>query len=180
MFEIVLFQTFYSFYKILLQIKKRQNMLSIAKIYNKSLSKIIKIAKIVICEKAWYKGFGDIYYQHDIFIYEGDNMENIREFYGDTVIDESDYNEFDGEFKIELAYYKTRELEKMNDKRFGIEIVKKEIDGIKTKVEMKEFSGIVDTEEKVDSILEILRRNKVTPVAVCDVLEDMKVLWVTG
>ena len=45
-----------------------------------------------------------------------------------------------------------------------------------TKVETKEFSNIVDTEEKVNNILEILKRNKVTPVAVHDVLEDMNVL----
>ncbi len=103
-------------------------------------------------------------------------MKNIREFYGDTVIDKSDYNEFDGEFKIELTYYKTQELEMLDDKKFGIEIVKKETDGKKIKIETKEFENIVDTEEKVDNILEILKRNKVTPIAVNDVLEDMKVL----
>lgn len=60
MFEIKLFQTFYGFYKILLQIKKTLNLLSIVKTYNKSLSKIIKIAKIVVYKNAWYKGFCDI------------------------------------------------------------------------------------------------------------------------
>lgn len=51
-FEIKLFQTFYGFYKILLQIKKTLNLLSIVKTYNKSLSKIIKIAKIVVYKNA--------------------------------------------------------------------------------------------------------------------------------
>lgn len=60
MFEIKLFQTFYGFYKILLQIKKTLNLLSIVKTYNKSLSKIIKISKIVVYKNAWYKGFCDI------------------------------------------------------------------------------------------------------------------------
>lgn len=52
MFEIVLFQTFYSFYKILLQIKKTLNLLSIVKKYNKSLSKTIEIPKNVACKNA--------------------------------------------------------------------------------------------------------------------------------
>lgn len=105
-------------------------------------------------------------------------MKNLREFYGDTVIDKNDYNEFDGEFKIHLTYYKTQDCLNLDDKNvsYGMQVVKKQTDGKNMKVETKEFSNIVDTEEKVDSILEILKRNKVTPVAVRDVLEDMKVL----
>lgn len=52
MFEIVLFQTFYSFYKILLQIKKSLKMLSIVKKYNDSLSKTIEIPKILTYKNA--------------------------------------------------------------------------------------------------------------------------------
>lgn len=105
-------------------------------------------------------------------------MKNLREFYGDTVIDKNDYNEFDGEFKIHLTYYKTQDCLNLDDKNvsYGMQVVKKQTDGKNMKVETKEFSNIADTEEKVDSILEILKRNKVTPVAVRDVLEDMKVL----
>ncbi|MBO5005762.1 MAG: hypothetical protein J6D03_11250 [Clostridia bacterium] len=105
-------------------------------------------------------------------------MKNLREFYGDTIIDKNDYNEFDGEFKIHLTYYKTQDCLNLDDKNasYGMQVVKKQTDGNSMKVETKEFSNIVDTEEKVDNILEILKRNKVTPVAVRDVLEDMKVL----
>lgn len=105
-------------------------------------------------------------------------MKNLREFYGDTVIDKNDYNEFDSEFKIHLTYYKTQDCLNLDDKNvsYGMQVVKKQTDGKNMKVETKEFSNIVDTEEKVYSILEILKRNKVTPVAVRDVLEDMKVL----
>lgn len=52
MFEIDLFQTFYSFYKILLQIKKSLKMLSIVKRYNNSLSKTTEIAKNMACKNA--------------------------------------------------------------------------------------------------------------------------------
>ncbi len=52
MFEIDLFQTFYSFYKILLQIKKSLKMLSIVKKYNNSLSKTIEIPKNMACKNA--------------------------------------------------------------------------------------------------------------------------------
>ena len=106
-------------------------------------------------------------------------MKNLREFYGDTIIDKNDYNEFDGEFKIHLTYYKTQDCLNLDDKNvsYGMQVVKKQTEGNTMKVETKEFSNIVDTEEKVDNILEILKRNKVTPVAVRDVLEDMNILW---
>ena len=39
-------------------------------------------------------------------------MKDLREFYGDTVIDKSEYNELDVEYKIELEYYKTKKNEK--------------------------------------------------------------------
>lgn len=45
MFEIDLFQTFYSFNKLLLQIKKSLKMLSIVNKYDKLLSKTIEIPK---------------------------------------------------------------------------------------------------------------------------------------
>lgn len=106
-------------------------------------------------------------------------MKDLREFYGDTVIDKSEYNELDVEYKIELEYYKTKKNEKNSrnlkhkDELFGLEIIKKEIIGERTSIESKEFKNIVDTEEKVDKILEILITNKVTPICVNEVLEDL-------
>ena len=97
-------------------------------------------------------------------------MKDLREFYGDTVIDKSEYNELDVEYKIELEYYKTKKNEKNSrnlkhkDESFGLEIIKKEIIGERTSIESKEFKNIVDTEEKVD---------KVTPICVNEVLEDL-------
>lgn len=116
-----------------------------------------------------------IYSINMIFTNEGDKMENVRKFYGDTMIDRNDYNELDMEYKIELQYYKTQGniLESDKAQSYGIEIVKKEFSGSKTNIESREFFNIVDTEEKVDKILEILKVNKVTPVCVCDVLEDL-------
>ena len=60
MFEIDLFQTFYSFNKLLLQIKKSLKMLSIVNKYDKLLSKTIEIPKNMAYKNAWYKGFSDI------------------------------------------------------------------------------------------------------------------------
>ena len=106
-------------------------------------------------------------------------MKDLREFYGDTVIDKSEYNELDVEYKIELEYYKTKKNEKNSrnlkhkDESFGLEIIKKEIIGERTSIESKEFKNIVDTEEKVDKSLEILITNKVTPICVNEVLEDL-------
>ena len=104
-------------------------------------------------------------------------MINTKEFYGDTYIDKSDYNELDAEYKMELKYFKIKEHRNVqtdsNNKIYGIEIYKKEMKKEKTYTEKKVFNRISDCEENVDMILNILKKNKVTPVAVQDVLEDL-------
>lgn len=104
-------------------------------------------------------------------------MKNLREFYGETVIDNSDDNNFNIEFKIYLSYYKIQDCLNLNSEagRYGIQVVKKQNEGKVTKMETKEYCNIVDSEEKVNNILELLKRNKVTPIGVYDVLEDMQI-----
>mgnify|MGYP003292391655 CR=1 FL=1 len=61
-------------------------------------------------------------------------------------------------------------------KPIGIEVVKNELLNGVTYREIKTITHIGDDVKKVDSILEILCRNSVTPVCVADVLEDMKLI----
>ena len=81
-------------------------------------------------------------------------MKDLREFYGDTVIDKSEYNELDVEYKIELEYYKTKKFEiissflKHKDESFGLEIIKKEIIGEATKVPHLSYMGDCEIGEK--------------------------------
>lgn len=81
---------------------------------------------------------------------------------------------------VVVEYFRTEEEEtdeNYNPKKpLGIEVVKKEdIDGI-TYRETKLVKHIGNSAEKIDKILELLRRNSVTPICVADVLEDLRVI----
>ena len=97
-------------------------------------------------------------------------MKNIRKFYGEIVVkvEKIDYEKNFYEFIVE--YYK---IFHENSKKIGIEVIKKikiENDEI---IERKEVDDILDSEEKADKLLEILKRNKVTPIALKDVIDDL-------
>lgn len=60
-------------------------------------------------------------------------------------------------------------------KPYGIEVMKKQIiDGV-TYREIKTVRNISDSSEQVAKLLDILKRNSVTPITVADVLEDLSV-----
>ena len=90
-------------------------------------------------------------------------MKNIRKFYGDTIVklDNLDYKNCFNEFKVE--YYKTANLESENLK-YGIAVIKRIKIENNEITEKKEIDSFLDTEEKADKLLYILKRNKVTPV----------------
>ena len=101
-------------------------------------------------------------------------MKNLREFYGDTIIDKNDYNELDVQYKLELKYYKIHNLADNGiEKNYGIEVMKKEFNKNTIKEESEIFFNIANSEEQVDMILNVLSKNKVTPIGVLDVLDDI-------
>ncbi|MBR0278010.1 MAG: hypothetical protein IJQ50_06090 [Clostridia bacterium] len=62
------------------------------------------------------------------------------------------------------------------NKPFGIEVIKKQtIDGIIYR-EIKTVNHISENADRVNSLLNILHRNGVTPICVSDVLEDFKAI----
>ena len=88
-------------------------------------------------------------------------MNSIREFYGETTIDEKDSEELNLGEKIKLEYYKTISKLFINEGKetYGIGIVKK-----------CRNNG---EEKQTEKLLKILVDNKVTPIALDDVLTDL-------
>lgn len=77
------------------------------------------------------------------------------------------------EFPINLEYYKIcTHMPKNVEKPYGIGIVKTHEDSVETCVEKSEFSHIFSQEQEADKMLELLIKNKVTPVTLRDILED--------
>lgn len=98
-------------------------------------------------------------------------MRSLGIYYGDTLLDENESNN-----KIMLEYYRVEKTatRSINQKTFyGITIVKKEYkrDGIE--FEKNCIERISTNENKIGNIIETLKKNKVTPIALNDVLADL-------
>lgn len=102
-------------------------------------------------------------------------MNNIKELYGEAIIDSRDSEELNIGERIELEYYKT--ISKLfangNRETYGIGIVKKYKDTKNEKIESREINNILLEEKQTEKLLKILINNKVTPIALDDVLTDL-------
>ncbi len=99
-------------------------------------------------------------------------MKYIRKLYGKVTIKLDDFiNKYD-EFKVE--YYKIENyLAEPNSKKYGIEVLKIVEFENNQIIERKEIDNIFDNEEKIDKLLELLKRNKVTPISVEEIIADI-------
>lgn len=103
-------------------------------------------------------------------------MEYSKSFFGKTTIDSSDSEEIKADEKIELEYYKTNNLNRKDDKKYGIEVLKRDVKLDEYNIETKIVNNISNEENAISRLLEILMLNKVTPVSVDDVISDISVL----
>jgi len=103
-------------------------------------------------------------------------MKYLKKLYGTTSIDSTDYEESLENKKIELEYYttKNKSLFFKNINLYGIEVVEKYIKEEKVNVEKTIVNNIYRKEEDINKLLDILINNKVTPIAVKDVISDIK------
>ena len=103
-------------------------------------------------------------------------METIKEFYGGTSLDCNDVESIIRKGKIELKYYKiiSNHVGKKNKgMKYGIEVVKKSVSNNIVTEEKKEIFNCIEKEDVADRVLELLKVNKVSPINVVDVLEDL-------
>ena len=98
-------------------------------------------------------------------------MHGHTRIYGKTTIDQTDE---DGTHTIMLKYYKTK-LKKYSkdEKKYGVGVIKTEIGSNQINEEKQEFNKICSHKSEVENLLNILLRNKVTPISLKYVLEDM-------
>lgn len=76
-----------------------------------------------------------------------------------------------------MEYYKTipnnELLKNTNEVKYGIEVVKTSYIQDEVKIENKEMLGLTRDENIVNKILDILKRNEVTPISAGYVIEDL-------
>lgn len=104
-------------------------------------------------------------------------MLDLRKLYGKVTIEGEDfgYNQNPGQQeKIFLEYYKTKKAQTKNEKKYGIEVIKKEENKNGITREKTVENGLSNNEKVIDKLLEILIENKVTPITTKDVITDLK------
>lgn len=96
-------------------------------------------------------------------------------FFGGTFIKKEKLEEAGIQHPIKLEYYKIiNEDEFINqDKaKYGIKIVKTEYIENNVKTENKEITHLSNNEQRTNEVLEILKKNEVTPICVQDIICD--------
>lgn len=107
----------------------------------------------------------------------GKKVQNSRTYYGGTFLGEDDLKESNIKHRIELEYYTTKnyinEVKEDEETSYGIEIIKKEYIDDKIDIETGFKKQVSSNAKKVIEIIDTLKKYKVTPIGLNDVLEDL-------
>lgn len=95
-------------------------------------------------------------------------MEKVITLYGNTELKNTNTATYN---PIQLEYYKT--CNNTSSKPYGIGVIKTFTTEMEIDVEKREFNHIFSNETEANNILEVLLTNKVTPIALKDILEDL-------
>ena len=99
----------------------------------------------------------------------------MKKFFGGLFI-ETEILEKQGIYHpIKIEYYKTINPNsyKEGKLKYGIEVIKTEYYANSVKVERNEMNSITDDENFISKILKILKKNKVTPTGMQDVVQEI-------
>lgn len=96
----------------------------------------------------------------------------MKTFFGGMFMNKENLRKEGILYPIKLEYYKIKDLKSKND-IFGIEVVKTAYINEEINVEKASIDKLTNDEKIENSILDILKRNEVTPVILEDVIEDL-------
>lgn len=101
----------------------------------------------------------------------------MKHFYAGTFMSKEELIKIGVEYPVKLEYYKTEpNVVSDNDKievKYGIEVIKTSYRKERTKIENSIIKAFTKDERLVDKILDVLKRNEVTPVIAEYVVEDL-------
>ena len=107
----------------------------------------------------------------------GKKVQDCRTYYGGTFLGEDDLKESNIKHRIELEYYTTKnyisEVKENEETSYGIEIIKKEYIDNEIGIETGIKKQVSNNARKVIEIIDTLKKYKVTPIGLDDVLEDL-------
>lgn len=91
-----------------------------------------------------------------------------KNFYGSIFIDQNILRNSNIFHPIQLEYYILE-----NEDKYGIQIIKTEYFENKSSIEENSLIDITDNRLEIEYILNLLKNNSVTPVAINDILSDI-------
>lgn len=98
-------------------------------------------------------------------------------FYGGTFLTNEDLKDAYDNRNMKLEYYKIKSddsnILRDDTNLYGIEIIKKEFSNESTVQESEKILDITNDENELNRMLEVLKRNKVTPVSLKSIIEDL-------
>ncbi len=97
----------------------------------------------------------------------------MKELYAEVVLNKDELVESESN-RIELEYYKiSKKASKEQSNLYGVEIVKKEYLGNKSLEEKEDIDCLTNDETVVNNLLSVLKRNKVTPICLNEILDEV-------
>lgn len=100
----------------------------------------------------------------------------MKKFYAGVIINKEELKESNSN-RIELEYYKISKKKKESISKktnlYGIEVVKKEYIGKKKIKEKSDICNLTNDESVINTLLGILKANKVTPIALNEIVEEV-------
>ena len=98
----------------------------------------------------------------------------IKKFYGGKFINKEKLFKEGINYPIKIYYYKICDnTENKEITQYGLEIVKTEYKAEKINIENEQLLKVTKEEKIIDSILEKLKKNEVTPVIAKYIVEDL-------
>ena len=101
----------------------------------------------------------------------------MKHFYAGTFMSKEDLKNIGIDYPVKLEYYKTQPniiaRENIAEIKYGIEVIKTSYKKEKTKIENSIIAAFTKDESIVNKILDVLKRNEVTPVVAKYVVEDL-------
>ena len=96
----------------------------------------------------------------------------MKHFYAGTFMNREELKNVGIDYPIKLEYYKTKELEEAEE-TFGIEVVKTSYIHDKVATENVKIESLTKEEPIINTILDTLKKNEVTPINATYIVEDL-------
>ena len=98
----------------------------------------------------------------------------MKHFYAGTFMSKDELSSNGVDYPIKLEYYKTEDNSMYkNSIKYGIEVIKTSYKKERTKIENSIVAAFTKDEKIVNKILDILKKNEVTPITAEYVVEDL-------